>query len=109
MPGANTLFRQEAQTRQRVEALIALACLCVSIGSEQQVAVFSNEEKEQPVHEPQQLPIVVLRAERAGAQPRHQRVIRRMRQEASAQRLDGLFNTTTQLFERPCTLILCRL
>ena len=107
MPGANPLFRQEAQTWQRVEALVTLACLCVSIGSEQQVTVFGNEEKEQPVHEPQQLPIVVLRAERASAQTRHQRVIRRMRQEAPAQRLDGLFDAAAQLFECPRALILC--
>src|SRR5215831_6804412 len=99
MSGANALFRQEAQTRQRIEALVTLACLCVSIGSEQQVTVFGNEEKQQPVYESQQLPIVVLRAERAGAQTRDERVIRRMRQEASAQGLDGLFDATAQLFE----------
>src|SRR5215831_537585 len=109
MSGANALFRQEAQTRQRVEALVTLAYLGVSIGSEQQVAVFGNEEKQQSVYEPQQLPIVVLRAERASAQTRDQRVIRHMRQEATAQRLDGLFNTTAQLLERTRALILCGL
>ena len=104
MARADALFRQLPQSRRRVVCAVALAFNLASGGMEEDLAVLRHEEHDQPVDEAQYLPVVVLLVQSSGAQLFPERSIGGVRQEAAAQRGNGLFNAIAQLVERARSL-----
>ncbi|HWQ34037.1 MAG TPA: hypothetical protein VNQ79_14400 [Blastocatellia bacterium] len=103
---AESPFGQSPQTRDGIEPRVSLARFIFSRRSKEQFAVFGHEEKEQPVHEPQQLAVIILLVEFALAQTPEQHLIGRVREEAASERFDRLFDAAAQGFERARALFL---
>ena len=61
-------------------------------GVEQEVAAFRHEEKEEAIHEPEDLPVKILAVERARGERRAEGPAFGMGQEAAAERLDRLLH-----------------
>src|SRR6266568_4940027 len=105
MARADTLLRQLAQPGRRVIAGVALSRQRVGVGMKEDIAVFGDEHDEQSIDQAQQLAVVILRAQRAGAQLFTEGMIGRMSQEATTQSRDGFLDAVTQLFERTGALL----
>jgi hypothetical protein len=59
------------------------------VGVEEQVAVFGQEQEQQPVDRAQELPVVVLRREQPCAERLPQFTVRRVSEEAPTEGDDG--------------------
>ncbi|MCZ7620317.1 MAG: hypothetical protein M5U32_19155 [Myxococcota bacterium] len=101
--------RQPAQPGGAVVREVTLLGVGLGVRIEQQAAVLGDEQEEQPVDQAQQLPVVVLLAERAGGQCVAQRAVLRMRQEALAEGLDRGLDAVAEPLERTGPLLLRRL
>ena len=57
-----------AKPSRRVKSDVAVPAGDVGLGVEEQFTIFGHKQEEEPVDEPKQLPVVVLRIEPAGAE-----------------------------------------
>src|SRR3990172_12841502 len=109
MACSHPAFGQQAEMACRVETQIAFARPEARHWVEEKLAILGHEEKDQPVHDSQQLPVVVLLVYLAAPERLPQIPVRRMHKEASTERGDRFLDAGSQLIERPRPLLLRRL
>ena len=63
VPRSPPTFRQRAQFRRRIKSRVDDARRCVRVWHEQQTAILGDEQKDEPIHQPQQLAIIILRVQ----------------------------------------------
>ena len=107
VPRPPPTFRERAQFRRRIKSRKDVARIRVRIRHEQQPAILGDEQKDEPIHQPQQLAIIILGFEFPRVQFVAQIAIGWVREKAAPQRADRIFDAATQLIERARPL-LCR-
>ena len=106
MQAAHPLPGQRAQPPGAVVAAVALPGLRIAVWVQQQPSVLGHEQEQQPVDQPQQLPIIVLLVEAAGVERLAQGDVAAMGQEAAAQTADRQLHAELQAVPQPHALAL---
>ncbi|TFE69319.1 hypothetical protein A7Q09_05355 [Methylacidiphilum sp. Yel] len=103
--GVATAGREAPQAFGRVIAEVAVAGLGWGPGVKEHLSILGHEEEDEPVHEAQELPVVILAVEGAGSEVLAQDRVGGVGEEARAESLEGPLHPAPEGLEGPHPLL----